>query len=102
MTSLPIQRNEKEMTMHSSDENAVCRGCGVVLKGKPYWRGGNAYHPRTGEKCKINHYGGYVCSRSCDFRSSLELERSMPGHSDNQRELSCYAEQSFKRNWATD
>jgi hypothetical protein len=61
------------------NETAVCRGCGRKLNGKPYYMGGAAYHPETGERCKVNHYGGFVCSRQCDKRASHELENSMPG-----------------------
>ncbi|WP_215754239.1 hypothetical protein [Acetobacter sp. P5B1] len=83
-----------------SAQTAECRWCGMRLQGKPYFMGGNAYHPRTGERAKINHYGGFVCSKACDRRSSLDLERSMPGHGANQQKLSCYAEAALKRNWA--
>lgn len=81
------------------DETATCRGCGRALRGKPYWTGGLAYVPETGEQAKANFYGGWVCSRSCDHRSSLELERSMPGHGDGQQRLGCFAQQSLDRNW---
>lgn len=65
--------------MHSSDTHAVCRGCGLVLRGKPDWAGGHAYHPETGERCPRTFYGGYVCSRNCDFKASVEQLASMPG-----------------------
>lgn len=82
-----------------SDEVATCRGCRMVLKGKPYSAGGLAYHPRTNEQAKVNFYGGYVCSPECDFKSSLELERTMPGHSYTQRDIGTFARQSLNRNW---
>lgn len=85
--------------MHSSDEHAVCRGCGMVLRGKPYGAGGAAYHPQTGERCPANFYGGYVCSEACDRCASLELERSMPGHGPGQQTLGCYAQDRLRRNW---
>lgn len=85
--------------MYSSDEHAVCRGCGKVLRGKPYWAGGYAYDPDTGVQAKTNHYGGYVCSYYCDKRASLEQERSMPGHSWEQASLGCYARAALDRNW---
>jgi hypothetical protein len=64
----------------SNEEVAICRGCKKVLKGKPYYMGGSAYHPRTNERCKVNFYGGFVCSDECDKRANYELERSMPGN----------------------
>lgn len=65
-----------------TEETAVCRGCKKVLRGAPYHlsKTGRAYDPDTGKAAKINYFGGFVCSRSCDYRSSLELESSMPGH----------------------
>lgn len=72
-------------------DDASCRGCGRVLIGRNYCFGGRAYVPRAdgchGIEAKVNYYGGFVCSRSCDYRSSLELEESMPGHA-GQRSLS--------------
>lgn len=85
--------------MKKSDTHAVCRNCGLVLRGKPYHLGGSAYHPDTGERCPINHYGGYVCSEECDRRASLELERSMPGHGRGQESLSCFAAAALRKNW---
>jgi hypothetical protein len=78
---------------------AICRGCGRQLDGSPYHTGKPAYVPETGERAKANHYGGWVCSRQCDFNSSLRLEQSMPGHGDGQRSLGCYAQQSLNNNW---
>lgn len=80
-------------------DGAVCRGCGMQLRGKDYRFGGSAYHPITGERCKVNHYGGYVCSEGCDRNSSLRLEMDMPGHSYDQTSLSCFAAESLKKNW---
>lgn len=65
--------------MHRSDEVAVCRGCGRVLDGKPYYMGGDAYHPVTKERCPKNYYGGFVCSEDCDRRACVEQLSSMPG-----------------------
>lgn len=59
--------------MSRYDEVATCRGCRMELRGKPYYMGGSAYHPRTGEQCKVNRYGGYVCSESCDQRATKEM-----------------------------
>lgn len=78
---------------------AVCRGCGRKLQGHPYHLGGPAYHPETGERCRINHYGGFVCSPLCDYNSSLWLEQSMPGHDGNQKTIGCFAQKSYDRNW---
>jgi hypothetical protein len=80
-------------------ETAVCRGCGKVLRGKPYHLGGRAYDPDTGDECKRNFYGGFVCSYSCDRRASLELEQSMPGHGSGQKTLGCFARDALNRNW---
>lgn len=85
--------------MHSSEQHAVCRRCGSVLKGKPYFMGGPAYHPRTNERCPTNHYGGFVCSPECDYRASLELEQTMPGHGYGQTSISQSALNSYHRNW---
>ncbi len=87
------------MSTLTAEEHATCRGCGLILKGKPYYMGGSACHPRTGAQCKVNYYGGFVCSRECDFRSSLSLEQSMPGHGYKQKTLGCYAKESLKKNW---
>lgn len=86
--------------MHSSEEHAVCRGCGLVLKGKPSYMGGQAYHPRTNEQCPQNHYGGFVCSPECDYRASLELEQDMPGHGYGQTSIGQSARASYQRNWS--
>ena len=67
--------------MHKcTDTQAVCRGCGKLLDGSPYFKGGRAYDPKTREAAKVCHYGGWVCSRECDYRATLTLEQSMPGH----------------------
>ncbi len=60
---------------------ATCRGCGIGLNGTPYHLGGVARHPVTREDCRVNHYGGWVCSEDCDRRASIEHERTMPGAS---------------------
>lgn len=86
-------------TVDSPSETAECRGCGQPLRGRPYCYGGNAYHPRTGEQAKVNHYGGFVCSRECDYRASLRLEQTMPGHGHGQARLGCFSAASLARNW---
>lgn len=71
----------------------------MTLRGTDYCYGGADYHPQTGARCKVNYYGGYVCSRSCDHRSSLELEQSMPGHGWDQKRLGQAAQRSLDSNW---
>jgi hypothetical protein len=86
--------------MSEDQETAVCRGCGRQLKGKPYYMGGSAYVPSTGKQAKVCHYGGFVCSYTCDTRACRDLESSMPGHSFDQiARLSCYAQDRVKSNW---
>lgn len=84
--------------MVTSEETAVCRSCGLELKGKPFHLGGAAYHPRTNERCPTNHYGGFVCSYECDYRASVEQHESMPGCS-GARTPGCYAERTIANNW---
>ncbi len=81
---------------------ATCRGCGCELRGKPYYMGGSAYRIDNGKQAKVNHYGGFVCSQSCDFNASLRLERSMPGHDHRQSTLGCYARARYESNWGGD
>lgn len=83
----------------SDDEVATCRGCRMVLRGKPYYMGGSAYHPQTGKQAKVNFYGGYVCSEVYDRRASLELEQTMPGHGMQQPRIGQLAQESLNRNW---
>jgi len=80
-------------------EHAECRGCHKRLDGSPYSRGGIARNPDTGKMAKANYYGGWVCSRECDFRASLELEQSMPGHGHGQTQISPEARRRIDRNW---
>ena len=79
------------------EENAICRGCGKTLTGKPYYMGKSAYLD-DGKKAKVNFYGGFVCSYNCDYKSSKELENSMPGAGVG-KYLSLMAAQSIKDNW---
>lgn len=81
-----------------STEVAKCRGCGMVLKGEPYYKGGAAYHPRTGDRCKSNFFGGFVCSSSCDRSSSLRQLSSIPGAGEA-RHLDDPTQEHFNRNW---
>lgn len=84
----------------SNEAKAICRGCKKILNGKPYYMGGHAYHPDTNERCKVNFYGGFVCSENCDRNASLELERTMPGHTASQSSLSTMAHEHLKKNWS--
>lgn len=81
-----------------SDKTAVCRGCGKILIGDPYWKGGSAYDPTTNRRCKTNFYGGYVCCRACDESVSRRVESSMPG-AGPQISPSIQAKQSIEDNW---
>lgn len=80
-------------------EKATCRWCRRELRGDAYMYGGRAYHPETGEECPHNYYGGFVCSRGCDFRASLALEQSMPGHGAGQKRLGQDSQRRLERNW---
>lgn len=60
--------------------------------------GGRAYDIVTGKEVKKNYYGGFVCSYTCDFRASLELEQSMPGHWMTQKSLCQESARSLKNN----
>lgn len=93
--------------MHScTDTQAVCRGCGKRLGGSPYWKGGAAYvmNDKGGYRhaARRNYYGGWVCSRTCDYRASLELEQSMPGHGHSQRQPCREAMERINSNWPTE
>jgi hypothetical protein len=89
-----------DFEMHEHDTKAVCRGCGLELRGKAYYLGGHAFHPNTGAQAKVNYYGGYVCSESCDRRAHLELEQSMPGHG-GQRSLAPNTSRWIEAKWAS-
>mgnify|MGYP000122506509 CR=1 FL=1 len=73
---------------------AHCRHCQKTAIGKPYHLGGLA--PKG---WRTNFYGGFVCSPECDFRASLALEQTMPGHSYKDTSLGCFAEKHYKSNW---
>ena len=91
--------------MHNcTDTQAVCRGCGQPLNGSPYFKGGTAYVRRadgsSGAQAKRNYYGGWVCSRRCDYNSCEELEESMPGHGwGSSKKLDRSAQASVDSNW---
>ena len=86
------------MSETSKREPATCRGCGRLLRGDAYMYGGSAYHPDTGERCPTNHYGGFVCSESCDYRTSVRMLDSMPGCR-GATSPDCYAREQIARNW---
>lgn len=79
---------------------AECRGCGKKLKGSPYYAGGTAFDPDTGVYAKVCFYGGWVCSRDCDVRACLALERTMPGYSGNKKSPSMPAQAQISKNWS--
>ncbi len=95
-------------TIHKpSNDNrrrATCRGCGRLLDGDAYMYGGRAFVPhedaRKRREAKACHYGGFVCSESCDRRACLELERTMPGHGSDQRRLNGNLDAQITRRWA--
>lgn len=74
-------------------KQATCRHCGKLLVGIAYELGGPAYHPETGRPCKVNHYGGFVCSESCDIQICTDVEAlPLPNLSPN-------AARSLANNW---
>jgi hypothetical protein len=59
------------------NETAKCRGCGKILKGKPYHLGRSyVTDPATKKQVKESFYGGYVCSYTCDYESCLKMQNS--------------------------
>ncbi|KKM67024.1 hypothetical protein LCGC14_1475400 [marine sediment metagenome] len=77
---------------------AKCRGCGKELIGKPYYLGGPAYDPETGDQAKTNFYGGFVCSYGCDVRVCLEMSSNMPG-AGPAKSLNSLEREQVDRNW---
>lgn len=43
-----------------------CRYCGLTLRRTT----SGACNPDTGEEAKQNYYGGWVCSRHCDYNEA--------------------------------
>jgi len=88
---------------HVKDSQATCRHCSRVLIGRAYQYGGAAYIPnaqgRAGRRAPVNYYGGYVCSRSCDYRAALALEQDMPGHGYSQKSISGAPLDRVNSNW---
>lgn len=81
-----------------NEEVAQCRNCHMTLKGKPYYMGGDAYHPKTNKKVPVNFYGGFVCSSDCDYRASIKMESSFPGAGEAEF-LSSQAISKYRNNW---
>lgn len=89
--------------MGMSKETATCRGCGMELRGKPYHKGGTAFHPVTNEECKTNFYGGFACSYECNKRAAQRLENDMPGATPGgNKSLSCYAREHLRDRYPED
>jgi hypothetical protein len=83
----------------ATQKQSECRGCGKKLNGDGS-QGNGVYDPDTKIAAKWNHYGGWVCSKQCDYNSSLELERSMPGHMGQQSlSIGSVSYKSVERNW---
>lgn len=84
--------------MSDTKDPAVCRGCRMTLKEFDYSYGGAAYHPRTGKRVPVNHFGGFVCSESCDRRACLDMLSSMPGAGPT-RTLDSPCAERVRQNW---
>jgi ribosomal protein L37AE/L43A len=85
--------------MSYPDETPYCRHCNRTLRGHAYWTGKPAYHPEPNGTVRRNHYGGWVCSRSCDWKAALDLEQSMPGHGYHQKTPGCYTYAQMDEKW---
>lgn len=80
-------------------KQSICRGCRKTLNGDGS-QGSSVSDPDTREAAKWNYYGGWVCSRQCDYNSSLRLEQSMPGHIGQTRlSLGSASYNAVERNW---
>lgn len=99
----PSGSSAKLPAANAEDRIAECRWCRRAIPGKPYYMGGTAPYEtvRSGvyRQWRSNHYGGWVCSRSCDFKAALELEQSMPGHGAEQRRPGCYPPGFLDHKW---
>lgn len=73
-----------------------CRGCGKILV---LYRDHSAKCPKTEKWAKWGWYGGWCCSESCEVKSCLELERTMPGHTAAQKTLGGHIMSDIKRRW---
>ena len=87
----------------SAEDQATCRHCRRPLIGRDYRFGGRAGIPdaqgRYLRDAPVNYYGGFVCSRSCDYRAALALEQSMPGHGYGQTSINGPALDRVNSNW---
>lgn len=68
----------------NNSETDECRYCKLILIGKPYYLGGvcayfREYSNNKRYEAKINWYGGFVCSRTCDEKACLAMQSSFPG-----------------------
>lgn len=78
------------MRKNRNGEVMRCRGCNrLAVSG-------------DGLEWEWCYYGGDVCSRDCDIRACLELERCMPGHGYSQMRLGQAAQQHMRRVWGDD
>ncbi len=75
---------------------ANCRGCGRVLRLS--LDGYRAYVETSYSEAKQCHYGGFVCSRQCDWNACVSMESSMPGAGPATRPGSGSMNQ-IRRNW---
>lgn len=75
--------------LNVNGDTKKCRGCGRL-----------AAHG-DGLDWKWCYYGGDVCSKSCDERACLELERSMPGHGPSQTRIGDAAKRNIEMKWST-
>lgn len=54
--------------MSEIKETAECRGCKMKLRGEPYYKGGRAFHPVTGEETKK-----FMVNGSCVTENDLNI-----------------------------
>lgn len=77
-----------------NNKEIECRHCGKALKRTT----SGACNPDTGEEARQNHYGGWVCSRRCDYNECLDMTSSVPGAGGATRP-SVYAQKQIDNNW---
>jgi len=53
-----------------------CRNCGEKIS---VYKNQSAKVDHSKEDAKWNQYGGWVCSRSCDYNACVTMESSFPG-----------------------
>ena len=66
--------------MSGENQQAKCRGCGLLLIGMPYYQGGVAKHPETKELCKSSFWGGFVCSDGCEREVDRDMKIGIERH----------------------